>query len=44
MADVEDEPPGSTYFHATRDEEIGILVFVNLRKVEAVFKSHRVLC
>lgn len=40
MGDVTYEPEGGTYFHATLDEEICVLIFINLHDIEAVFESH----
>lgn len=39
-ANVAYEPPGRTYFHTMPDKKIWILILINLREIEAIFKCH----
>ena len=39
-ADVANEPPDSTYFHAVLNEETWVLILINLHKVGTIFEGH----
>ena len=39
-ADVINEPPGGTYFHAVLNKETWVLILINLYKVETIFEGH----
>lgn len=40
VTNVAYEPPGGSRFDAVLDKEIRILIFVDLLKIETIFKSH----
>ena len=39
-ADVANEPPRGTYFHAVLNKETWVLILINLREVETIFEGH----